>query len=381
MLITLMTTNFLFKYIPDSPSSEKRVLKAFPKIEGKDTKSLLKYATVLPGGIDAYFNDRFSFRNGMVNSFNTFKLEKLGQSPSATVIKGSHSWFFLTFLNNYYYDYYYCKTPYTFEELNNIKNDFVLNKEFVNGLGATYYPMLIPNKDTVYKEYLPRYQKDKMCEQTRAQQLVSFLNNSPVDLIYPLEELRQSKQSNQLYYKTDSHWNQNGAFVAYNRLMSEIKKTRPEIKISTEEDFTITNESNRLGDLAEFMSVPNLRENSDGVQRFLPNSTRDIILDEYDFASHLTTGKQISLNDRNLVKLNDTVLNFKIQNPKAKNQLTVVLFRDSYAMSLVPFLYDTFSEVYFFNPPSRLGFDRNLVIKYKPDIVVQEFLERKLISD
>ena len=53
-----------------------------------------------------------------------------------------------------------------------------------------------------------------------------------------------------------------------------------------------------------------------------------------------------------------------------------VMFRDSFATSLIPFLVDHFQRITF---SWQYTFDRELVEKEHPDVVIQEMVERTLM--
>ena len=76
----------------------------------------------------------------------------------------------------------------------------------------------------VYPEYLP---DDVVTVAERpVLQLIEYLREqgSKAEIIYPLDELVAHKQHDLVYIKTDSHWNELGAFVAYKRLMRDMSQ-------------------------------------------------------------------------------------------------------------------------------------------------------------
>jgi hypothetical protein len=68
---------------------------------------------------------------------------------------------------------------------------------------------------------------------------------------------------------------------------------------------------------------------------------------------------------------------FAMENPDA--QLRAVVFRDSFATALVPFLAEDFSRIAFYWPRPRkhqLPLDPALIETEKPDIFIDEWVER-----
>ena len=64
-----------------------------------------------------------------------------------------------------------------------------------------------------------------------------------INVIYPLDAMLKEKKDHHdhfLYYRTDTHWNSHGAFIAYKELMAVIQKDYPDFKPLTDEDFYLT---------------------------------------------------------------------------------------------------------------------------------------------
>ena len=89
-----------------------------------------------------------------------------------------------------------------FEDINNIVKEF----------NAEFYMIIGPDKSSVYEEYLPPYinpSADKVSEN-----LVGNLKKHDIDVFHAIDCIRDNKNRGILYYKTDTHWNALGAYVA-----------------------------------------------------------------------------------------------------------------------------------------------------------------------
>jgi hypothetical protein len=73
----------------DAPSGENRTLAAWPQLRW-DAASL----RALPEQLTRYFEDHFAFRARLVRWQAIVRLDVLGVSPSASVIKGRDGWLF-----------------------------------------------------------------------------------------------------------------------------------------------------------------------------------------------------------------------------------------------------------------------------------------------
>ena len=88
-----------------------------------------------------------------------------------------------------------------------------------------------PNKESIYPEYLP----DKLVPSR--QRYIDFyldaLKNVPNLTVYdPTEDLRQAKATQgALYWMTDTHWNNKGAFVAYSEFLKLLALPAPNVEL------------------------------------------------------------------------------------------------------------------------------------------------------
>ena len=72
--------------------------------------------------------------------------------------------------------------------------------------------MIMPNKEQVYPEYMPSYTvKTTKKREDVFEEYVS--ENTDVDFVYPIEELKSGKKYYEMYFPYDTHWTQAGAFV------------------------------------------------------------------------------------------------------------------------------------------------------------------------
>lgn len=98
------------------------------------------------------------------------------------------------------------------EELELYLSKMVKLNELCKAQGKELYFFIPPNKTQVYPEKMPSY--TIVDSYTRVQRLVDYVQaNSDVKIVYPLQELTAAKENMQVYLKTDTHWNEAGAFI------------------------------------------------------------------------------------------------------------------------------------------------------------------------
>ena len=100
---------------------------------------------------------------------------------------------------------------------------------FVNERGIEFYVTILPNKEVIYEEYMPDTIA-RVNEVSRAEQFAAYMwNNTDVLCVYPKQALLDAKDEYPLYYKTDTHWNQIGAFVGVQEILKEAYGTHADI--------------------------------------------------------------------------------------------------------------------------------------------------------
>lgn len=96
------------------------------------------------------------------------------------------------------------------------------------------YPLLflpIPNKESVYEECLPRRIRKHRGVNTYTK-IIRHLawSGKFTDFIDTHSILLQLKQDQQVYLKTDSHWNNNGAYGVYRALINRLSDKRAHLR-------------------------------------------------------------------------------------------------------------------------------------------------------
>jgi hypothetical protein len=119
-------------------------------------------------------------------------------------------------------------------------------------MGIKFYIVIAPTTYEMYPENLPLY--ILRARKTLTDKFCAELQNSNIPFIYLKEMLLENKTAGQLYRKYDPHWNELGAYFAYNAMANLMKKDFPEIPIYPLTDFELTPELTKKGDLINMLS-------------------------------------------------------------------------------------------------------------------------------
>lgn len=314
-----------------------------------------------PARFDRYFNDHFGFRNALIHLNTAVRYHVFKSSGSPKVLVGKEGWLFYNAnqardgasLSNHL-----GLLPTGYNEIfRGYKEELEQKRNYLASRGIRYVFVIAPDKWTVYPEYLP----DGFANFDRSNNvdlLVDYLSaNTNVEIIDLRKVLIDAKRPGQhLYYKTDTHWNELGAFFAYQAISKNIARHFPEIRPRSINDFYVSREATTTSlELGEMLLLKNLPDTS---YKLLPKKP-------YAYVD-LTEGK----NERDILKYQRVGINL----PKA------LVFRDSFMGNVIPYLSDDFSQTTYlwstWNPKTDID---SWLWQISPDIVIEERVERYLV--
>ncbi|HEX2616535.1 MAG TPA: hypothetical protein VHL57_03280, partial [Flavobacteriales bacterium] len=176
-----------------------------------------------------------------------------------------------------------------------------------------------------------------------------------VKMIDAREELIAGRQVRDTYFTTDIHWNPWGGYLGYKVLMDRMVQDHPELGLPCRpEDYGVEAIENDQGDLALQLALND-------------KLTRTIYMMLPKDAPRMKELPERGLPGEAFFKYRPVFT--QGPDPQAPKLL---MFRDSFAVYLIPYLGEHFREaVYVWSPM----FIPDIVEKEKPDIVVQEVME------
>ena len=296
---------------------------------------------------DKYYQDNFVLKMFLFNLYNRIQLGVFATSPlPKKVVLGTDGWLFIG--DGYSSVTLESKAVVNFsdEELKAIKQNLLERNEWLKGKGIDYYIAIAPEKQTFYGNYLPIKKGDRP---TKWEQFEGVMHNSNVAVINLADPL-VPHQSENLYYKTDSHWNDLGGFWAYRAIVDKVRETHEQVRCLGIRDFEVCHEAKYDGDLARMLNV-----------MWVENQT--ILTNRRPFARLVAS----DIPDYR----NAEIARFR----GGANNLKVLVFRDSFCTAMVDYIKESFGETVFI---WSYNFDKKLIEKEKPDIIIQEVVEREL---
>lgn len=201
------------------------------------------------------------------------------------------------------------------------------------------YFMLVPTAVKILEDKLPNYVSDSD-ELTYIDKVKKSINND-INFV-DLYDTLSSKKDEYIFYKTDHHWTTKGAYYAYGELIKKMGITP-----KGEEYFNIQKVTDEFyGSLYSKGGFRHL--NPDSIELYLPKDDEKYkveYLGEDKSYESLYDMNNINKKDKYTVFFNGNHPLIKITTNKGEGRKLLVV-KDSYANSFIPFLTSHFSEIY-----------------------------------
>jgi hypothetical protein len=308
---------------------------------------------------EAYFDDNFGFRNRLVNWGGAFKTKLFRSSKNPDLVMfGKDKWLFYNrrIGNTRMFKSYTRSNLLTQDTLKLLIKNWEERKEKYEAEGRKYLLAFWPNKHSIYPEYMSTNMKMQIRDTlSRADQILLQIrkNGSAVKLTDVRPNLLQEKKNQQVYHKFDSHWNDYGAFLAYQDFFIQ-NSNYLGIEPKSVRDFDINWTDYYGGELIQLLGVQNKGFFNEQRPKFSIKENKDQIQElPIDGFPKLTV---------------------RTRNEHSGNTLKALIFRDSFTNSLEQFFSLHFYEVTYLWTDHKAYYVRKL----QPDVIIDGFVEREI---
>ena len=323
-------------FFPTTRTTENRAMAAAPKLlteEGSLNKSFIQ-------DFESYFTEHIALRNPMIYMDAQIQAGIFGESNVSGVISGTDGWlYYASTLNDYQ-----GQDVMTERSLFNLAHNISIVQTYLESKNIDFVFTIAPNKNTLYGENMPYYKSQVVNADHSAKLLQPYLEQQGVqylDLFRLFEE-----QEEILYMKTDSHWNMKGACLAYNGILDSLAIPHEDYSGQTP-----TQVETKEGDLNKML------------YSFYGKAETDYA---YDLAGDYTYTTGTNVEDGWIVTENTSGTG------------SILMFRDSFGNTLIPFFSSQFRNAYYSKG------EPNAVERYveanQVDCVVIEKVERNIVN-
>lgn len=310
----------------------------------------------------SYYNRNFIHRGRLIYWHNYLIVKGFNVSPTKRLLMGKDSWLFLDEQPNRpgTVEYYRWLTLFSPEQLEAWKNLLEERRNNLAKRGIHYLFLIVPNKNTIYPEYMPHHIR-RVNTRSRMDQLLEYLNkHSSVTFVDVRPALLAARKKHPVFHASDSHWNDFGAFVVAEEIMKAIT-VFPEYKDAKPlpfERFRLQTVNHSGGDLAAMLSLHE-------------EVMREDMID-------LTPEPGWQFSGGGLKRISLFIKQGYTENPKAVLP-NVVMVHDSFYKKIKPFLSEQFRRVRYIWDWD-MGFYPRIIRQEKPKLVIDEMAERFLLD-
>ncbi len=125
---------------------------------------------------------------------------------------------------------FYGTNAFSVAEMKEIAENLLKQRDKIEAAGSKFVLLIVPNKESVYFEYLPDEIREKKAKSSRTDDLVGYLQaNTDLDIIYMKDKYLSMKDETRIYYKTDTHWNMVGCYVALQEVLRNLYGTYTDV--------------------------------------------------------------------------------------------------------------------------------------------------------
>ena len=204
------------------PTDENRALAPPPLLEASE-----QAVKEFPQRFEAWYNDRFGFRNFLVRLYHTLHFGWLGIADPDKVLKGKEGWLYLGRYAQI--DEARGLNPVAEADVAAWVAKLDAIRQWQEARGASFLVVLVPDHYRVFPEYLPDW--FVASESRRKEQLLQGLAPTGMAVLDLSEALRAAKETSPhpIWLKTDTHWNGVGAYYGYRAILKRLQPTFPDL--------------------------------------------------------------------------------------------------------------------------------------------------------
>lgn len=349
--------------------TERRRAAAFPQMEFRWHGPLYfpkkQSLRVFPREFEAWFNDHVGLRREFIRAYNLAKVcgltaeafgrPAVGQAAQSPVIVGRDGWLFWT--GEFLLEDYRRTRPFTPEQLAAWRQTLVARRDWLARRGVKYVLFFAPNQQEIYSEHMPRA-INRVGRQSRLDQLKAALEGTGIVLVDPREALLAAKAREQTYHKTDTHWNEFGAFVGYRELCRELSGWFPELRPKPLDDFQV--QARDAPGLYVATLIDSLVPFRERLVTLVPKQPREAQAQSVappadSRAAHVTRAPHAELG-------------------------AAIVLHDSFMHLLGPFLSEHWQHMHFvWHDDFPADYLQPIIDRQHPQVLIQEMVERKLM--
>jgi hypothetical protein len=318
------------------------------------------HADPFPMAYEKYYNDHFMLRYELIH-LHSYLVSYLwfGKSPvPKEVVIGKDGWLFSGNTEREVYEGRYVPDVYAEGVVEKLHQRALWMQE----AGIAFYIALVPMKCEVYPEFLP--EDLTRCPGGTFTDLVTGMirRDTLLNLIELKPGLLARKKQVPVFYRTDNHWNIDGAYQAYADIVTRIGRDFPAVRPIPFSALALRPDHGVPGNLATMAGLGAFLN-----ETFIRGRIRDPKSETAPRYGYPIPKGFVYPSEYEMVFAHpDTTL------PR------ILVIRDSFFAPLIPMMRESFGRSVFIFDRWMYGANRNIILREKPDIVLLEVFEPHL---
>ena len=311
-IIAFFSISYIFVSAKSFSEEENRALQTPPRftveklLDGTYTRQL-----------HDYYSDQINLRTLMVELKASFEL-LMGKNENNGVLLGKDGYLIET--------HSYTEENYKYLKNNLAKIEKLMSTLKENGMDAS--SVLIPRKVDILNDYLPPYYSTE-----RNEQAWELVGSAHITLTEAL------KAEENTFYKTDHHWTDRGAYIAYRELgkvLGYSPKSYSTFDVITLSDSFLGTTYSTSGFF--FTSPEEIKSPNVNADRY----KTEIVDIEFTFDGPYDES-YLAKKDKYSTFLSGNNAHVKIYDTQGEDKPTILIIKDSYSHSLVPYLCERYN--------------------------------------
>ena len=289
--------------------------------------------------LQTYVAEHFAFRSELVEADSVLKYRLLHTPGDDQVVIGKEGWLFFgeTLAD-------YAGVSLSDDELDGIAERLAGVSEYVRSQGKQPLFVIVPNKNSIYPEYMPA-RFGSRAETRNLTQLQERMSDQNIPYVDAYHILLANKETDELYLHEDTHWNNTGARLVLNEIYAA---------------YGLSGRYGLTGYTIEEIHEPDL------YKILFPSEEHyeeQRIYEEE--GSYTYVGRMHSLDD----------ITIRTQSSEDSSEGAILVYRDSFGRAMIPYIGTTFQSAVF---NRSTPYDLSLVENTECDYVLFEIVERNL---
>lgn len=254
------------------------------------------------------------------------------------------------------------KTHYTPDQIKRARTNLAMRQHFADSLGFAYLAAIAPNKSTAYPYGLPDSLRHRraITRWEAAQPLLTGILKSPLLDLQPV--VMSPDSLHPTFYRTDSHWNDEGALSAYFAIVRALGLPPLDTSGWQRDSADYSGDLLRMAYLEDKVHERTLRIRPQANGHAIGPDDRPILRPIW------------STQDYTQYYQGTAAQGAFMRTAHPANQAKSIVFHDSYTVFLIPYLAENLGNILWVWGP----FDAEIVKKERPSLVLEIRVERYL---